>query len=96
LTPPLKSYRIKINNNIKFDKLIENILAESNKDLYTKDMKNKLFKIKYGNGWMGSRTNIGAVLVLAPDVETAKNIIKDKMNVKLGHIGPATQVVFLS
>jgi hypothetical protein len=59
-------------------------------------MKNKLFKIQYGNGWMGSRTNIGAVLVLAPDVKTAKNIIKDKMNIKLGHIGPATQIAFLS
>jgi hypothetical protein len=27
---------------MKFDKLIKNILAESNKDLYTKDMKNEL------------------------------------------------------
>jgi hypothetical protein len=63
---------------------------------YTDRMKNKLYKIKYGNGWLGSRTNIGEALVLAPDVKTAKEILKDKKNIKLGHIGSATLIKFLA
>jgi len=63
---------------------------------YTDSMKNKLFKIKYGNGWMGSRTNIGEVFVLASDAKTAREIMKDKLNIKIGHIGFVTQIKFLS
>lgn len=55
----------------------------------------KLYEIKYGNGWNGSRNNLGKELVLAEDIKTAKKILSEHNNVKLGHIGKALQIPFL-
>jgi hypothetical protein len=46
----------KINNNMKFNELIKNILAESNKDLYTEDMKNNTQEVRTYE-WSGEDGN---------------------------------------
>jgi hypothetical protein len=58
-------------------------------------MELKLYKIEYGNGWNGNRSNMGKVLVMAEDVRSAKKILSEHRNVKLGHVGKATRVPFL-
>ena len=55
----------------------------------------KLYEIEYGNGYLGSRKNIGKELVMAKDIKTAKEILSEHRNVKLGHIGKALQVFIL-
>ena len=55
----------------------------------------KLYKIEYGNGWLGSRKNLGTELVMAEDIKTARRILSEHHNVKLGHIGKALRVPFL-
>ena len=58
-------------------------------------MELKLYDIEYGNGWNGSRSNMGKVLVMAEDVRSAKKILSEHRNVKLGHVGKAIRVPFL-
>ena len=55
----------------------------------------KLYEIEYGNGWLGSRKNLGKELVIAKDIKTAKEILSEHNNVKLGHIGKVLQIPFL-
>jgi len=55
----------------------------------------KLYKIAYGNGYIGNRSNLGKELVMAVDMKSAKKILSEYNNVKLAHIGKATRVPFL-
>ena len=56
-------------------------------------MELKLYEIEYGNGW--NRSNLGKKLVMAENVRSAKKILSERRNVKLGHIGKAIRVPFL-
>ena len=56
-------------------------------------MELKLYEIEYGNGW--NRSNLGKKLVMAEGVRSAKKILSERSNVKLGHIGKAIRVPFL-
>ena len=58
-------------------------------------MEIKLYEIEYGNGWNGCRSNSGKELVLAEDMKSAKKILSEHYNVKIGHIGKALRVPFL-
>ena len=58
-------------------------------------MELKLYDIEYGNGWNGSRSNMGKKLVMAEGVRSAKKILSERSNVKLEHIGKAIRVPFL-
>lgn len=55
-------------------------------------MKIKVYEIPYGNGWLGSKTNMGKVLVAAESVKEAKEKLSKRYNVKLGHMSAATRV----
>jgi hypothetical protein len=52
----------------------------------------KLFEIKYGNGFNGSRANMGSVLVIANDKTEAKEKLRDQYNVKVGHMGAVKEL----
>ena len=55
----------------------------------------KLYKIEYGNGYLGSHKNLGTELVMAKDIKTARRMLSEHRNVKLGHIGKALRVPFI-
>ena len=52
----------------------------------------KLFEIKYGNGFNGSRANMGSVLVIANDKTEAKEKLCEQYNVKIGHMGAVKEL----
>lgn len=52
----------------------------------------KLYEISYGNGWQGSRSNLGTMFVIANSVKEAKEKLQKQRNVKPGHMGPAKEL----
>jgi len=58
-------------------------------------MELKLYEIEYGNGYNGYRSNLGKELVMAESIKSAKKILSEHNNVKLGHIGKAIEIPFL-
>lgn len=52
----------------------------------------KLYVISYGNGWNGSRSNIGTAYVIADSVKEAKEKLQKKRNIKLSHMGPTKEL----
>ncbi len=56
-------------------------------------MELKLYEIEYGNGW--NRSNLGKKLVMAENVRSAKKILSERRNVKLGNLSKEIRVTFL-
>lgn len=52
----------------------------------------KLYAIKYGNGWGGSRDNLGEIFVLAESVKAAKELLAEKKNIKISHMSAAKEI----
>ena len=52
----------------------------------------KLYEIRYGNGYYGSRTNIGTALVMVNNVHEAKILLYRKKGVKIGHQSRAIEL----
>lgn len=46
----------------------------------------KLYKVEFGNGYNGSRSNLGTVLVIAENVPSARKAVKEQCRFLPGQV----------
>ncbi len=51
-----------------------------------------VYEIPFGNGFNGSKMNIGRRIVVADNIAMAKKIMSEKENIKIGNMGRAVLI----